>query len=178
MSSPKHIQRDGTHISPYPGTAVVAYGLNDIGVLPAIAGTRGGIDYDYGWVTANEEITIPDGGYALIGVVIDPPRKDRIPYRVKASVFGQGAIILGEIRGATGSPVSVQDVRPIPFRDSYDDLLIIEPNYLVDDGDYNPIFIGVATYDEDAGVTAVRRASQISVQNLGIKPPTMQNAVS
>lgn len=180
MSAPKHIQRDGHYVSPFIPASDISYVLNTIGVLPPSAGIQPIIFYDYGNVTASEEVTIPDGGYALIGIVIDPPRKDRLPYRVKANVQGAGAIILGNVApgDVAVSPVAVLNRRVIPFRDTFDDLIIVSPDTSVEDGEYDPLFIGVATYDENPGATAVTLSSSLSVQNLGIKPPTMQNAVS
>lgn len=182
MSAPKNIQRDALYIDLNPATRLTWGSLNDLDGTTAVVTTGSSVVYDYGSAIAREGVAFQDGKYTACGVAIQQPIGDRIPYRVKASsdriTTGSGSplIIVGytDENNTVGQNAPVEAVALIMFKGYFDDLIIMEPNPQAYLG--RPLIFGVgyATSDNNFEVLA----GQISVQNLGVKPPTMQNAVS
>lgn len=138
--------------------------------------SNGIVNYDYGYVTANTtsgDTTIGPNQWANLGLLIEPPGKDRIPYRVQASVNSKAAVVLGyaPVTIAAGD-IAISLPRYIPFVGTFDGLITVEP---ADIYAGRALYIGVATAEQ---VTNGNLAGYVSAQNLGVKPPTMQNAIS
>ncbi len=184
MGSPKNIQRDGIWIEP-EGTAIAwstAFSVSGAAIYnssavvftdqASVASTSGAVT-----TTVNQMVAV--------GINISKIGTDNIPYRVKASVAAFGAssndvnalIIVGyAIASPTGSDDIINNPYFIPFQGSIDELILVPPpisGALAD----RALVIALAVTG-DSGLSSKPVLGALSVQNLGVKPPTMQNAVS
>lgn len=185
MSAPKNISRDAIYAE--PGDILVPISTSGPYTAPTVS-CDGLVHYDYAKAQAGytAPLTITADNVGGFGVFIQGPRKDRVPYRVKASIVVQDdtgqqhdarfMLLIGYASGpiTTGSNV-ISGPMYIPFKDQLDDLVILEDILPGDDNYGEPAFFGIAVLGP---VTDATYFGHISVQNLGVKPPTMQNAVS
>lgn len=184
MSAPKNIQRDGTYADPHK--AMVASSASVSASTPG-ANSDGNVHYDYGSAQHNyatTTVTNTAGNVSCFGVWMTPPRKDRHPYRVKINGHLIGteeenprlALVIGYAQDTITGTDLLQDPIYLPIDGGQMDDLIIMEDVLKTNPDYDmPIYFGIAVI----GIaTAATYFAQISVQNLGVKPPTMQNAIS
>lgn len=184
MSAPKNIQRDGTYLYPkdvliVPGSEYLATATTVLSNGPsatAIDYAKATLDFE-----ANTAITILFA--RTFGIFINQPVGDRHPYRVKAAlayheyVGAVSNLIIGYGPATqTGSDDVITEIVKIPFLSIYDDLIIVDALPPGDALENRSLFIGIEL-NPAVAITATARG-HISVQNLGVKPPTMQNAVS
>lgn len=184
MSAPKNIQRDGTYAQ--PGSALIPITTSGPYTAPTVT-CDGLVHYDYGKAQAGytAQLTVTADNVGAFGVFIQQPRRDRHPYRVKASIVVQDdtgqehdarfMLLIGYASAAITTDSNViSDPIYIPFSNQIDDLIILEDVLSTDPNYGQPAFFGIAVLGP---VTDATYFGHISVQNLGIKPPTMQNAV-
>ena len=176
------IKRDCTFIYPFEG--VIGFGAEYSSTLATVtANGPPAISPDIARAVLNSTTTvsITAGNSRCFGVFMDPPRKDRYPYRVKACcTFGLGGlnqIVVGYgPAGPTGSDDVITNIKKIPMGTSpFDDIIMVDTA----DGESAeglPIFFGVEV-DAAAALTTARVRANISVQNLGVSEPTMHFAV-
>lgn len=182
-----NVQRDGLYIDPsddlklaWSATQTSYQALTSV----KLAGT---VPVDYA------AVEVDDAAYTLnanqktgIGVMIQQPLGDRTPYRVKAHVHTPGnqgqryAILVGY---APASPITgdntVAAQTILPFDQKFDDLIMVENEADGDTFDGRAMVFAIVMYNP-TGSSLSNSVSYgaLSVQNLGVKPPTMQNAVS
>lgn len=171
-----NIQRDGSFANPSNLDARVPWVVQATNLGVPLSSNQIISFYDYGFVASDTEApaTISPNEYGNIGLFIEPPRRDRVPYRIQASCSALGALMIGYGPAAiTTESHSIQNVQYIPFGIKFDGILTIEPAVGTYEG--RPLYIGVATGEQQ---TAAYMPGYLSVQNLGVKPPTMQNAIS
>ncbi len=186
MSAPKNIQRDGTYIN--PDSARLAFGTSDAVTIQALkinAPTAVAVDINFTQSGVGLE-TIASGEKAGIGCYINQPIGDRVPYRIKASIEvateqrynTKGIIAIGFAPAAiTGVDDVIAEPTYIPFDGTFDDLIIVEAQLGGDTYFGRALAVAIVIEPVETITTLPIRAN-ISVQNLGVKPPTMQNAVS
>lgn len=184
MSSPKNIQRDGLYINFDPAIRLTWSSEGDISGASGIITTNPNVAYDFGSATADfkASASVTAGKYVAIGLAMQQPVGDRVPYRVKARTYlpdnevGTSFLMLGytDVDSNVGTDVAVDGFSAIAFKDYLDELIILEPNPEAYEG--RPVIFGIGYFT--SGTLTGRLPAQLSVQNLGVKPPTMQNAVS
>lgn len=181
--APKNIQRDGIYYE--PDGVMVAPTVWTIPNNPNLNGPAS-VFYDYGEVqaSAGSSFTSLINQVAGVGLHIEPARVDRVPYRVKASVhmfnFDHNTGVIGIGYGpatVTGLGDTINGVRYIPFKDTFDEVIMVEPEMEGDTYYNRPVAFIVALAPKSA-VSSDMALLHMSVQNLAVKPPTMQNAVS
>lgn len=190
MSSPKNIQRDGIYIEPKTADEInwpTAVALNSAAFQ---ANAKTAIHTDYAQAFTRAAATANADEIELIGVYFQEPGGtygERVPYRVIADMVHVGqsgtidnaCVVIGYGPASpTGANDLIDEPYIIPFNQSrFDDLIIVPP---LDSGDSNygnPLFFGVGFMTSNA-IAGLTTPAHISVQCLGIKPPTMQNAIS
>lgn len=184
MSSPKNIQRDATFAE--PGQALIPIATSAPATAPTVS-CDGLIHYDYAKAQAGYStvISVTAAEVGSFGVFIQQPHKDRQPYRVKANILvqddtgqehnAQFMLLIGYgTAPITTSGNVITDPIYIPFKNQLDDLIILEDVLSTDPKYGEPVYFGIAVLGP---VTNAIYFGHISVQNLGVKPPTMQNAV-
>lgn len=180
-----NVQRDGVYA--IPGTTRRLSWCTPIAVSSAAGqmNAHDAVNYDFGAVVGNHQQsnTLTGGQYTAIGLYIQQPVSERFPYRVKAKVETTneatmfGMIMLGyrPSSGTSGTDDTIENPIYLPFKDSFDDLLVIEPNPSgLED---RALAIAVCAVSKGA-LTNNSIMASLSVQNLGVRPPTMHNAVS
>ena len=188
MSAPKNIQRDGLWTKP-DSSEDLSFGASVLVSAAPQVNSDGAVHVDYAQAHSIRTATFTTSGVdhcRCMGVLMQPPDGDNTPYRVKASAHIQSladysewhAIVVGYAPASpTGSNDQVAQSYWIPFKKHFDDLIMVPA---LDSGDPNfgrALVIAVAMCPGPA-ITNYTAQAQLSVQNLGIKPPTMQNAVS
>ena len=181
-----NVQRDGIYIEP-DGPATAWPAQTNLVNNPVVNGPAA-IHSDYGMARTGlaSTITVGPGFASYIGVPFYSNSQDRMPFRVKASIFCDdpglvhltGLIVVGYPPASpTGTGDTWNGCMSIPFVNSFDDLVIVEPE--PDGGTYagRPIGIALAIAPNFALSTDACQGS-LSVQYLGTVPPTMLNAVS
>lgn len=184
MSAPHNLQRD-CHFIRCDRTQDVDWGTPQAFYNTQItANTSGSVNTDYGIVRANPltELTLSQAQIASVGVLISPPIGDRHPYRVKASLIipadGDAFGLVGFGWGPAspgGNDDSSSEVVYRAFYVNADETFIVEPPPVIYEG--NPLHVTLSIVATKS-LNAVRVDGHLSVQNLGVKPPTMHNAVS
>lgn len=184
--SAKNVQRDCTWIEPKTADELTwpTASAPDAATITANAKTATHVDKANAYTRATA--TIAAGTLEVIGVYMNPPEGDNTPYRVKASVVADGVgktttapmIVIGYGPASpTGSNDSIDEPYLIPFTEDCDDIFMV-PALDSGDGNYgNPLFIGVGMMALSA-ISGLNVVAHISVQHMGVKPPTMQMAVS
>lgn len=178
-----NIQRDGIYTMPR-SLGVTAWSTPQS--IQSANGRFSGsatVRYDIGWITASHSspVTISQNDYVAIGMWMQQPIGDRVPYRVKANVMfpgdgaGQGFIIIGYQDAVPGDGTDDDIMQPIfiPFQSTFDDVITINPQGDLDTYFGRPVAfaLGFATSQQ---VTAAYGIGHLSVQNMAVKPPTMQ----
>ena len=186
MSSPKNIQRDGTYVIPKTTDQLTWPASSDPMADTVTVNAKAAVHSDFAEAHARSAVTIAVDQMEIIGVYIEEPRDDRVPYRIKASALISGqtftlsgaCIVIGYAPASpTGAGDTIDEPVMLPFRDNFDDLVIVE-NLASGDPNYDrALFIGVGIIAETA-VTALNAFANISVQRLAVKPPTMQYSVA
>lgn len=189
MSGPaNNIQRDATWIIPDDTVDLTAWpSATNLNTGQVFANAKTAVHPDVGSCQIRRQMTLAQDQLECVGVYMDPPRGDNTPYRVKANLtmvgmsgtICNGAIVVGYAPASiTGSDDIIDNVNIITFdQEPYDDVIMVPP---LDSGDSNygrPLFFGVAHLAGQAA-TNIYAFAYLSVQNLAIKPPTMQNAIS
>jgi hypothetical protein len=142
------------------------------------------VNYDYGVVYSNRfQTSWTTTQLRAIGLAMQHPQGDRTPYRVKAGILVSGdegfraQIMVGYGPASLASGIDLQVDEPRYFPLVSDDEIIVE-NQLPGDTYYGrPVIFSVVIAPPKTNANAVVFA-HLSVQNLGVKPPTMQNAIS
>lgn len=185
MSAPKNIQRDAQFIFP-DATRDIGWSADWPVTNPTgRANSDALVQEDFATVHSahNTAIAIAANNTQGVGVNIRQPIGDRTAYRIKARAQNsQGSFMCTSlcIGYALATPTGTNDIidQPIflPFDKNFDDLVIIEA---LSDGDtfYGRALTVAIVIHGGLGFTHYINA-HLSVQNLGIKPPTMQYAVS
>lgn len=182
-----NVQRDGYYTHPDENVDVQTWSSTRVfGAYEARSNSDGTTYYDFGFAQGDPEAgySITANQYIAVGVIMQGPTGDRTPYRVQAycdimeetySTY-KGLVIVGWAPSSpTGSDDQIEQARYFPFVGKFDELLIIEPHETTYAN--RALYFAVAAYSP-GGVTSKNIAGSISVQNMGVKPPTMQNAVS
>lgn len=196
MGPAKHVQRDGVYLQ--PGAKIVSWGSRtSLITVNGVATTIDAVAYDYGAVYANHTNThnLSPGEYKAIGINIVQPAGDRLPYRVQAAIGCpqfqnySGFIMVGftpapaEVTMLPEGPellaVDQQVEKPvfIPFQRTFDGLIVIEPE-VSGSPDIDKSITFAVGITADSEITAASILGMLSAQQLGVRPPTMQNAVS
>lgn len=119
--------------------------------------------------------TITAGYLESIGVYMQNTLGDRTPYRCQGSIpIAKGFLIIGYGPATpTGTDTIIEPVY-IPINNNFDITVIVEesPTY-----PERALAFSIAFHTSGA-LTADPTPAVLSIQNLGVKPPTMQNAVS
>lgn len=184
MSAPKNIQRDGWYLDPN-GTEYSFPTAVSIAGSPVMSGpSAAAVDYAEAANNAVSGVTIGADKESAIGVLMDPPSVDRVPYRIKASVEIPNVgdpktfICIGYAPASpTGSGDVITGARYIHFTEDFDDLVIVEPEKEGETYYGRALVIALLLRAENA-FTDKKVVARLSVQSLAVKPPTMQNAVS
>jgi len=185
MSAPKNIQRDGIFLTLDESAGIIPALQSLLTANTATANAAAAVNVEYGEMQiANTAVSISAANQKVAGLYIDQPSKDRQPYRVKASlnIIGidnnvtDAAIVVGYAPASiTGSNDTIDEPNYIPFEHNFDDLIVVAaPTVSYED---RALFVGIAIQSK-GGITTEQIRGHLSVQNLGTKPPTMQNAVS
>ena len=186
MSAPKNIQRDAIFVEPDP-TAYAWSTAVTIGLDPKINGPASQ-QVDFCSVTADvsTNYTHNSGSVRGIGCYFQSIDVERTPFRIRASVqdegtyrdrFG-GCIVIGYIEASpSGTDDVISGATYIPFQNELDELVIVEPEVSGETYYQRGVAFGLLL-NPYASITSSKQFAYLSVQNLGIKPPTMQNAVS
>lgn len=172
--SPKNIQRDGMFIS--CEQAPVSFGTEFQIAEPVIYSGTATVNVDFASAQAQEALTLTAAHMATIGVYMQQPLGDRTPYRVHCSFSDSVGFLIVGIAPATpgvGSTI-IEPIYISTWIGYIDEMVIVEPNPTYED---RALAFMAASYS-NLGKSAVLTTAHISVQNLGLKPPTMQNAVS
>ena len=126
--------------------------------------------------------TMAAGWMATFGGFIAPPLGDRQPYRVHASILipvdgdAMGCITLGWGPATiTGTNDLISQPKQLAFYVSANSMFVCELAPTVEEG--RPLFVGVSVAATKQLTDATIQA-HVSCQNLGLRPPTMQNAIS
>lgn len=182
MSTPKNIQRDAIYMDP----AATRLGLATE-VLVSFdlvnGNSDGSVHTDFAFAQYNylAPVTVSALSAASFGILIAQPIGDRQPYRVKAygRVTNENealAIVVGYAPLApSGTNDEINKPAYFPFNGEFDELITVDAR--ADGETYfgRPLYFGIVAF---GALAALRLFADISVQNLGVKPPTMQNAVS
>lgn len=114
------------------------------------------------------------GNWSSIGILMEPPAEESIPYRVKAYVNTSGPkewfVVAGE---GPVSPTGTDDVInpvlsfPVGVDGKFDEVLLVPKSN-------NAVYIGIAV-GESAGL---RSTASISVQRLSVASPQFSSAVA
>jgi hypothetical protein len=184
MSAPKNIQRDGIWTD--PRSTKLIWPAESAAVPASISvNAKTSVHTDAAEVCIEDTDSITGGTQVGAGIYINPPVGDNTPYRVKASLrINQSAtdfstyIVIGYGPvSPTGSADAIVIPLRTPFKDSIDELFMVPA---LDSGDAyfgRPLFVGISL-ETGTTITNKRIVAHLSVQSLGISPPTMQNAVS
>lgn len=186
--SPKNIQRDGLWSKPETALDLAWSTQDNSTATTQRMNSSGSVVMDKGNAHAEYQtvLAITTDYRRSIGVLIQQPEKDNHPYRVLASGNINGfdknlngfAIMVGYAPlSPTGSDDVIEDPYFIPFAEEFDGLIQV-PHLVAGDTYFGrALAIGLVAIAGET-VSAAHIYGQISVQNLGVKPPTMQNAVS
>lgn len=172
--SPKNIQRDAIWINP-DTTDNVGWGsqFSPVAATP-VFDNSGSVNVDYGVAQMRENATITAGNVVAAGVLMDKIAGDNVPFRIKACVQLGGSIIVGWADASpTGSDDNINDAFFIPFVYTFDDLIMVP-----DSDTYTDRSLCVAIAPQPpSGLSASPLVATLSVQSLGVKPPTMHFTV-
>lgn len=173
MSSPKNIQRDSYWLNP-DTTDNLTWGNNQaIDIAIPDFNNSGSENIVVGTAHAIAQTSINANQMACIGVLMKQVPGDNTPFRIKASVEDSGMIIVGYADASpTGTNDNINEAYRIPFDKSFDDCVMVPY-----DSSYETRSLCVAVGSMKQ-VTSDEVIGCISVQNLGINPPTMQFMVS
>ncbi len=167
-----NIQRDTFWIYPSEQRNLQWSGIQSIHNNLPVCNCAGGVNIDVGMAHARQNISLKLGQMVCIGTLMIQVPKDNSPYRVKARTPGEAGIIVGYLREQYKSENNViHDPLMITFNDFYDDILMLPDD--IPNRSY-PVIFALANMDR----VSKNKVGTISVQNLGLKPPTMQKAVS
>ena len=185
--SPKNISRDATWIEPKTADDLTWPTQTAQNSATVTVNAKTAVHTDKANATCRAAMTVSSQFLECIGVYMQAPVGDNVPYRVKADLvvvgqsgtFNNQAVVVGY---GPASPTGTNDTIDEPYfitfdQQRFDDLIIVPA---LDSGDPNygrPLFVGVAHLAGQA-VSGLYCFAHVSVQNLGVKPPTMQNAVS
>lgn len=186
MSAPKNIQRDGTYLNPQNARIGASISAD---ITAPTGNSTGSVNVDVGFVQYNygAPISLTAGQVASFGVLMKPPEKDRHPYRIKIHAgITDGSVLdenpeIGLVIGyapatPTGTDDAIESAAYFPIAgNQFDELFIIEDLDILDPLLDRALYFGIVVVGP---VTAGNLYAHLSVQNLGVKPPTMQNAVS
>jgi hypothetical protein len=183
--SPKNIQRDGVYVDLDVSESVAFSSNLALTSTDLYINGPAAVQVDVARVQATPNVVtnVTASNRKAIGCYIQAPIGDRTPYRVKA--FAEGANGYSGFGIAVGyappSPTGSDDqiVEPVyfPFFKTFDDLIFIEPEAEGDTYEDRALCFALVIQGNASGVADYIFA-YLSVQNLGVKPPTMQNAVS
>ena len=187
MSAPKNIQRDCIFVQPLT-SALLSLSSTGVAVGAAAFNMNSSgsenVDKATAQIDSTSTYSITADTAKSIGVLMMPPEGDRVPYRIKASISCGVPDLLAYIgigyapASPTGSGDSIDEPIWLPFDTMFDDTVIVEA---LDSGDGNygrALAIALIAGADATGISAESIVGHLSVQNLGVKPPTMQNAVS
>lgn len=180
--SPKNIQRDAIWVSPettkigwsitYPLTNV-QYAMNASAIVAVDQASV---------ISATAAQALAIGLTTAVGIYIQAPFGDNQPYRVKASIgiSGKndfeytGLIIIGYAPAVpTGSDDLIDAPTVINFKNTFDELVMVDVPIT-----FAGRALAIAVAPLISTTLATTTLAQLSVQNLGVKPPTMRNAIS
>lgn len=181
----KNISRDGIYTELSNSQKVAWSTGNANTVVDFLVNGPTAVAIDFNQVSSQSHVntSITGQNKKAIGVFINQPVRDRVPYRVKAYAAGpdSGVTFLIGVGYApasiTGSDDIISEPLYLPFNNKFDDLIVVEEEEEGDTYYGRPLCFAVVAQSNNAGIGDFLRA-HISVQNLGVKGPTMQNAVS
>ncbi len=178
--SPKNIQRDGRWVHPKTSEDINFSTQQSIYSATPQANGPTAVHVDYAEVHSNilAAVTCPVSNQVIMGVYMDPPVGDNVPFRVKASIINYASILVGYGPASiTGTDDPIDEQYYLPFIYEFDDLIMVPALASGDTNFGKALFIGLCL-QPPITITATPQLGQLSVQNLGVKPPTMQNAIS
>ena len=180
--SAKNLQRDGIWIQPKTADELTWSNASAINAATYSANAKTTLHSDKAQAFTRAAMTIAADEVELIGVYFAAPPDDNIPFRVHADmvIVGQsgtlnnGVIVVGYGPASpTGTNDAIDEPYIIPFDQNRFDDVIMLPALDSGDGNYGrPVFFGVGTVSSQA-VSGLYCVAHISVQNLGVNPPTM-----
>lgn len=180
-----NLQRDAIFAN-LDTTDIVGYSADSLLSLDTFLSNSNAVVYDDFW-SASADSTVVTSVASLqrkgMGLNLRQPVGDRTPYRVKAYVGDVGvvntfALAIGYPPAViTGTDDIISEMVTLPFTSKFDEMIIVEA---LPDGDPlidRAIHFAIVV-NAPAGGIAGYFAALLSVQNLGMKPPTMAQAVS
>lgn len=186
MSSPKNIQRDCKFAQPLT-SGILDWATEDaISLATCAMNSSGSVNVDFASAQSDHTVVrgVGAGNKRVLGVLMQEPENDRVPYRIKASALNmyedsKFAIVIGYAPASpTGINDSIDEPVYIPFDREFDETVIVEA---LDSGDGNfgrALAVGVCYLGDATGYTNDPVLVHLSVQNLSVKPPTMAQAVA
>lgn len=185
--APKNIQRDGIFADPDSAKFTFST-VNAANVGNILLNGPTAVNMDFASIACDvtDAITVTGSEKCAMGLYINGPIGDRTPYRVKATLKAGGTApevsnALLAIGFAPSSITGSDDiiVLPvyIPFKEEFDDIIIVESQISGDTFFGRALAIAVVLQPSST-ITTKSIYATLSVQNLGVKPPTMQNAIS
>lgn len=186
MSAAKNIQRDCTFAQPLTSGLLDFATESTLNQPTCLMNSSGSTNVDFASCQSDHTATysLTAANKRALGVLMQPPVADRVPYRIKASAINpyvatKFAIVIGYAPASpSGSDDSIDEPVYIPFTEVFDDTVIVET---LDSGDGNygrALAIGVAMIADATGLTTDPVLVHLSVQNLSVKPPTMAQAIA
>ena len=127
--------------------------------------------------SATGALTTGVGVYRSIGVNMKAPIEEYTPYRVKARLptGRKGVIVIGYAQATiTGTEDLISEVQSIPFHEKFDEIINI--NYVDSTSTYYGRPIAITVSAEEVATESVW--AFMSVQNLGVAPPSYAKGVS
>ena len=184
MSSPKNIQRDCIFVQPLSSALLGWSTAQAMTTATALMNSDGSthVDFASAQSTHTATLSMTAGAIQAIGVLMQPPEGDRVPYRIKAhfeevTLATRSFIMIGYGPASPdGDDDAIDEPVFLPFKEKFDDTVIVET---LDSGDGNygrVLAIGIAAYALSTSTFSLH--GHISVQNLSVKPPTMAQAVA
>lgn len=177
--SPVNIQRDGIWTNPKTTADISWSTATAISTSPPLMNGDAVTYTDKAQAQAVHSVaTVNAGTGSAIGVLMDPPQGENWPYRVQASCRYEASILIGYAPATPdGNDDIIEDEYYIPFERNFDGLIFVPALSSGDTYFGRALAIGVEVQPK-SNVAALPILAHISVQNLGLKPPTMQYAVS
>lgn len=179
-----NVQRDGFWLDPNQdrGTVSSNYPESQSNV---IFNNPGLVFTDFGTNVLDHTVSQTITTAVAFGIIMAPPYGDNWPFRIKAGVNVQGVdssqlsanLCVGYVTTApTGSDDTMVKTRKIPFPGVGETMMMVTPQLQGDTYYGDPIAFAIEV-QSTATISNASVMGAISVQNMGIKPPTMQNAV-
>lgn len=175
MTHLANLQRDQYHVIIEPS---VSFGSSTVKNDSLVSSGPATVAIDAGMVySINTTPTFTAGNWGGVGLYIQPPTDDNVPFRVKAHATALRNTFLFVGRGPatpTGTNDNVSKVIALPFDGEIDEIILVRPLDPSDPEFNNPLCIGVALAENAGNDIDVA----VSVQKLSKASPTYASSVA